>query len=153
MGFSEMSQMRRRAWLSAVIWALAAIGFCLTFFAWGGPREFASDSIRHAVGAGAVGFGFAAYWTVLWLTRQREGAPLAFDERDAWIVARANQSTLVVVLVGIFALVIGLWTAYEASGEVPVGWMWFVAYGSVILASVVSPVITLILDGRMDGGA
>jgi hypothetical protein len=56
-----------------------------------------------------------------------------------------------VVLIVIFTFYISLWTVYESGGQVPVGWMWFLAYGSVILAFVTSSVTTLILDGRMGG--
>ncbi len=151
MGIGEMSQTRVRAWLAAVIWILAGVGFFVTFFSGGGPGGLATDSIRHAAGAGALGFGFGGYWLALWFTRQRKGAPPAADERDAEIVARANQVTLVVVLVGVFSCAIGLWIAYEADGQVPVGWMWFLAYGSAILAFVTSAVAILVLDGRTSG--
>ncbi len=39
MGMGEMSQTRLRAWLAAVIWALAGVIFFLTFFSGGGPGE------------------------------------------------------------------------------------------------------------------
>ena len=151
MGLHEMSQTRIRAWLAAIIWALAGVGFFVTFFSGGGPGEFADDSHRHLAGAGALGFGFLGYWLALWFTRQREGAPPVSDERDMQVVARANQATLIVVLVGIYIFTIGLWTIYEANGQVPVGWMWFLAYGSAILAMVTSAVAILVLDGRTGG--
>jgi hypothetical protein len=146
-----MSQTRLRSWLAAVIWTLAGVGFFLTFFSGGGPEGLASDSMRHVAGAGAVAFGFLGYWIALWLTRQQEDGPPAVDERDLQVSARANQATLVVVLMVIFTFSISLWTVYESGGQVPVGWMWFLAYGSVILAFVTSSVTTLILDGRMGG--
>ena len=146
-----MSQTRLRSWLSAVIWTIAGVGFFFTFFSGGGPGGLASDSMRHVAGAGAVAFGFLGYWLALWLTRQRQGRPPAVDERDLQVSARANQATLVVVLMVIFTFSISLWTVYESGGQVPVGWMWFLAYGSVILAFVTSSVTTLILDGRMGG--
>ena len=150
MSVQPMSQTRIRAWLATAIWTLAGAGFTLTFFSGGGAGEFDTDSTRHLAGAVAIGFGFFAWWAVLWFTRQRGGTLLA-DERDFQIVARAGQATLVVVLVGIFAFTIGLWTAYEGAGMVPVGWMWFLAYGSVILASVTFAVATLVLDGSTGG--
>jgi hypothetical protein len=151
MDFSTSSQTRIRAWLALVVWSVAGVGFVATFFAGGGPGGFAVDSTRHLAGAGALAFGFFGYWSVLWFTRQRRGAPPLTDERDAEIAARANQLTLVVVLVGVFSLAIGLWIAYEGSGQVPVGWMWFLAYGSVILASLTSPIAMLVMDGRTSG--
>ena len=151
MGMGEMSQTRLRAWLAAMIWTLAGIIFFLTFFSGGGPGELDTDSTRHAAGAAALGFGFVGYWVALWLTRQRKGAPPVSDERDLQIMARANQVTLIVVLVGIYVFTISLWTVYEAGGQVPVGWMWFLAYGSAILAFVTSSMTTLVLDGRAGG--
>lgn len=143
-----MSRTRIRAWLAAGIWGVAGAGFLITFFAGGGPWTFPEESGRHLAGATALAFGFLGSWASLWLTRQRLGAPAAFDERDFAIVARANQATLVVVLVAVFAFAIGLWTRYEAAGQVPVAWLWLLAYGSIILASIAAPVATLILDAR-----
>jgi hypothetical protein len=151
MGLGDMTQTRKRAWLGAVIWTLAGIGFGVTFFMGGGPGTLPEDSQRHLAGAGALAFGFVGTWLSLWITRHRKGTPPISDERDTMILARANQATLVMVLVGIFVFSIGLWTAYEAKGWVPVGWMWFLAYGSVILSSVASAVTTLILDARTGG--
>jgi hypothetical protein len=73
------------------------------------------------------------------------------DERDVRVVLQAGQATLIIVMVGIFAFTMGLWIAYEGVGAVPVGWMWFLAYGSVILTSLAFAVSTLVLDGRMGG--
>jgi len=151
MSLSEMSQTRQRAWLAGIIWTLAGAGFLLTFFVGGGAVEFANDSARHAAGAVALAFGFGGYWAALWFTRRKEGdAPVA-DERDLQVVAQANQVTLIVVLVGIYSFTIGLWTVYESAGQVPVGWMWFLAYGCVILAFVASAATILILDARAGG--
>lgn len=151
MNLGEMSQTRLRAWLSAVIWTLAGVGFFVAFFSGGGPGEWAADSMRHFSGAVALGVGFVGHWLALWFTRQRKGRLPVSDERDLQIVAQANQVTLIVVMVGIFVFTISLWTIFEAGGQVPVGWMWFLAYGSAILAFVTSSVTTLILDGRTGG--
>jgi len=148
MGKGEMSQTRLRAWLAAVIWTLAGVIFFFSFFSGGGPGELDTDSKRHLTGAAALGFGFVGYWLALYLTRQRKGRPPVSDERDLQVLAQANQVTLIVVLVGIYVFTISLWTVYEAGGLVPVGWMWFLAYGSAILAFVTSSVTTLVLDGR-----
>lgn len=151
MDFGRSSQTRTRAWIAIVVWALAGAGFVATFFAGGGPGGFAGDSPRHMAGAGALAFGFFGYWAGLWVTRARRGSPPLTDERDAETTARANQIALIVVLLGVFSLAIGLWVAYEDRGQVPVGWMWFMAYASVILASLASPVAILVLDGRSGG--
>jgi hypothetical protein len=151
MGFSDLSQTRKRAWMAGAIWLLAGLGFTVTFFSGGGAGQFDTDSGRHLAGAVALAVGFGGYWIALWMTRRREGQGLMADERDARVAARAGQATLVVVLTCVFAFSMGLWTAYEGAGEVPVGWMWFLAYGTVILAFVVHSGATLVLDGRTAG--
>ncbi len=150
MNLQDMSQTRRRAWLAAAVWAVAGAGFSLAFFSGGGANEFAADSGRHLATAGAVGFGFMGWWAALWLTR-RHGGRVATDERDLHVAARAGQTTLVVVLVAIYAFTVGLWTLFEGAGAVPVGWMWFLAYASVILASLTNALAVLVLDRRLGG--
>lgn len=111
-------------WLRGRGRSVSGPGFGFTFFVGSGPEGFSGDSYRHLAGAGALAFGFLGYWLVLRVTRQRKGAPPIMDERDLQIQARANQATLIGVLLGIFALAIGLWVIYEGAGMVPAGWMW-----------------------------
>jgi uncharacterized membrane protein len=144
------SQTRVRAWFAVVIWALAGAGFAMVFFAWGGPSEYADDRARIVAGAVAIAFGYVGYLVAMWMTRARGGAVLS-DERDAQVVAQASRATLIVVVVSVFALSVGLWEGYREAGSVPVGWLWFLAYGVVILTSVVHGVATLVVDGRLGG--
>lgn len=149
-GVRGRSQTRVRAWSAVVIWALAGAGFTTAFFAWGGPGEYARDRGRILAGAIAIAVGYGAHYLALWMTRARGGAVLS-DERDAQVVAQASRATLIVVLVAVFALSVGLWEGYREAGSVPVGWLWFLAYGVVILTSVVHGVATLVADGRLGG--
>jgi uncharacterized membrane protein len=145
-----MSQTRLRAWWAVAVWGLAGVGFAVAFFAWGGPAEYAADRVRIVAGAVAIAFGYGGYSLAMWLTRARAGE-VAVDERDAEVVARASRATLVVVLVGVFGLSVGLWEAYRPEGAVPVGWLWFLAYGTVIAAFVVHSLATLLADARSGG--
>ena len=140
-----MSQTRLRAWLATVVWALSGAGFFLAFFSGGGVSDFDTDSRRHLLAAAAIGFGFVAYWSGLWLTRQK-GEGVVADERDFQVVARASQVTLIVVLILMFLGCITLWTVHESDGVLDVGWMWFLAYGSMVVALVTNAVMVLVFD-------
>lgn len=150
MKYQEMSLMRRNAWMVAAVWIVAGAAFLAAFFSGGGPGDFDTDSGRHLAAAAAVFCGFIAWWIGLWATRRRPNA-VVLDERDYQIMARAGQATLVVVCLLIFALTVTLWTVYEAAGAVPVGWMWFLAYATVIVAVVTNSVAILVLDSRSQG--
>lgn len=150
MSFRAMSQTRVRAWLAILAWSVAGAAFAAAFFGWGGPERYAADPTRIAAGAAAIALGYVAYLTAMWATRSRRDE-VATDERDAQVVARASRATLVVVLMGVFALSVGLWEAYRAEGAVPVGWLWFLAYGVVIATFLVHGVATLLVDARFGG--
>ncbi len=142
-----MSQTRLRAWCAAIIWTVAGAGFGLAFFARGGPEGYAGDSARILAGAVAIAAGYGGNLLATWLTRGRRGEVVA-DERDAEVVAQASRGTLVVVLMAVFALSVGLWEGYRTEGAVPVGWLWFLAYGTVITTFVVHSLATLVVDAR-----
>lgn len=145
-----LSQTRQRAWWAVVIWSVAGVGFTVAFFAWGGPAEYASDRVRIVAGAVAIALGYGGYLLAMWLTRTR-GDEVVADERDAAVLARASRATLVVVLSAVFMLSVGLWEGYRSEGAVPVGWLWFMAYGAVIVTFVVHSVATLLADARSGG--
>jgi uncharacterized membrane protein len=145
MSFMEMSQTRRRAWLATLAWTVSGFWFLAAFFSGGGAAEFDTDSGRHLLAAAAILFGFLVYWTGLWLTRQK-GDEVVADERDYQVVARASQVTLIIVLMTVFLVCTILWMVHEADGVLEVGWMWFLAYGSMVLGLVTNAILVLILD-------
>ncbi len=147
-----MSQTQARAWWAAAIWTLVGVGFAVVFFARGGPAAFGADRLRVLAGAVAIGFGYAAYSAVVLATRSRHGEVVT-DERDTVVANKATQATIIVVLVAVYGLSIGLWEGYRSEGVVPVGWLWFLAYGAVIVTFVVHAVATLVMNARHGGRA
>lgn len=147
-----MSQTQVRAWWAAVIWTLVGVGFAVVFFAQGGPAAFGADRLRVLAGAVAIGLGYAAYSAVVLTTRARHGEVVT-DERDLVVASKATQATIIVVLVAVYGLSIGLWEAYRSEGAVPVGWLWFLAYGAVIATFVVHAAATLVMNARHSGRA
>ena len=147
-----MTQSQRRSIFTIVIWCFVTCGFAAAFFGGGGPRAFGADRVRIVTSAVALGLGFGAFFLMLYLTRLRPGvAPLIVDERDEGIAARAGVITLVVVLSTVYITCILLWELHREAGCVPVGWMWFLGYGSVILTHLCYATTTLVLNRGMGG--
>ena len=51
-----------------------------------------------------------------------------------------------VLTCAVFLVCIGLWEAYREPGAVPVGWMWFLAYRTMIFVHLSTAITQLVLD-------
>ncbi len=144
-----MTQARKRAVFTFLIWGLVMAAFFVIFFLGGGAEGYHMERWRRISGAAIIVFGYLSYWLMLFLTRTRGGTlGVASDERDEDIRRRASATAFIIVLIYVFALSIFLWESHQESGFVPVGWMWFLAYSVSFAAFISSSVIALILESK-----
>jgi len=144
---TEMTQLRKRALWIVAIWTAVAAGFLTTFFGFGGVETFADSSTRVLTGAIFLAFGVFGTPVMLYLTRLQPGAEHLFsDERDDRLARKANLFGLTAVALYVFLVCIGLWEAYREPGAVPVGWMWFLAYSTMIFVHLSTAITQLVLD-------
>ena len=144
-----MTQARKRAIFTFLIWGSVMAAFAVIFFLGEGPEEYHTERWKRVAGAAIIAFGYLSYGLMLFLTRNRPGSHgVSSDERDEDIRRRANATAYIFVLIYVFALSIFLWERHQESGFVPVGWMWFLAYSMSFLAFMSSSVIALILESR-----
>lgn len=144
-----MTQARKRAIFTFLIWGSVMAAFSVIFFLGEGPERYHMERWRRLAGAAIIVFGYLSFGLMLFLTRVRPGSrSMARDERDEAINRRANATAFIVVLVYVFALSIFLWERHQESGLVPVGWMWFLAYSMSFAAFISSSVIALILESK-----
>lgn len=101
---------------------------------------------RRVVGAIFLAIGIFGTPALLYLTRKTviDGRVVA-DERDEQVARRATQAGLVCVLVYVFLTCIALWDRYQPEGAVPAGWMWVLAYSTLILAYIAPAAASLFL--------
>ncbi len=148
---SDLTLTQLQARLATGVWSIASVVIGDSFYSGGGSTDFDVARSRHLVSALAVALGYGGYWVMVWITRRRAGTVRAVDERDVHVVVRAGQSALIAVLVSVYVVTIGLWIVYEDAGSVPVGWMWFLAYGTIILAFLAYAISTIVVDGWTRG--
>jgi hypothetical protein len=146
-----MTQARKRAVFTFLIWGSVMAAFSVIFFLGEGPERYALERWRRLAGAAIIAGGYILYILMNFLTRTRPGGDVDRDERDEGIRMRANAVAFVVVLVYVFALSIFLWERHQDGGFVPVGWMWFLAYSTSFAAFISSSVIALILESKASG--
>ena len=142
-----MTQSRLRILLALAIWLICAIGFSATVVSQGGPATYADDSARRVIGAAFLAFGIFGAPVMRLLTRGKPGAgSTPRDERDERIGAKATNIGMIVVALVVFAGSIALWETYRDAGCVPVGWMWVMAYATLILSNLAPAIVGLALD-------
>lgn len=150
---SNLSLTQLRAWLSAGLWSLVAIGFAVAFFAGGGSADFHIDHRRYLATTVAILLGYAGHFIMMFVTGRKAGGGRAIDERDVHVLARAGQAALIIYLVGQYLVSYGLWTVYEPAGSVPVGWLYLLAAAAPVLGSLVYAIATIVIDRWTRGTA
>ena len=147
-----MTQSKTRARYGLGIWGVVTVSFALVFFLGGGAATYADDSMRMLAAAIILATGFVGYIGMLYRTREKADLKARIrDERDLEIARQANETALVAVLVFVFAISIALFLAYETSGSLPVGWMWFLAYATACFGLLTQAITTLALHREMSG--
>ncbi|MCW8926427.1 MAG: hypothetical protein OQJ84_09235 [Xanthomonadales bacterium] len=148
-----MSLARKSAVVVCTVWSLVALGSCV-IFATTGVSQLSTDAgqgARTAIAAlllaGLATNGVVS--TLAWRGRKRG----QLDERDAAVALRASQATLIALAAIIYAACIGLYVAHEDAGVLPAGWLYILAYGIVVVVSLVHSIALLVVDigGRVDG--
>ena len=148
-----MTMGRKLALLTIAMWGLVGLGFGISFFGFGGPATYPDEGTRRTVGGIFLAFGLLGFPIVRHLVRRFAGEGIVEDERDERIGRVANEAGFITVLIFVFLISIGLWEVYEEGGSVPVGWMWFLAYASVIVGHLSTSIATLVVDLQMSGHA
>lgn len=133
-----MTQSTRRATGRLLIWVPVLAVFLAVFFGGGGPARYAGDRIRIVAAAAVLAAGYLAFFIMMTATRSRcAGSRPVRDERDDRIESKATAASLGISLAYVFVVSIGLWIVFQEGGSVPTGWMWFLAYTTVILSMIV----------------
>ena len=146
------TQSQSRARYALGIWSFVSVVFGLIFFLGGGPATFSDDSIRKGSAAFILGAGFIGQVSVIYLTREKSNtSPLIRDERDLEIARQANEVALVGVLVFVYVVCIALFLSYENTGNLPIGWTWFLAYITGCFGLIAQAIATLVLHNKMSG--
>jgi len=148
-----MSFARKQSIISCAVWLVISVFFVLVFFS-SSVESFTEQGRKWSrlLIAAVILPGYLLNIVVLqWSRRARKEGDL--DERDEAIARQASEATMVILAVLVFAFSIGLYEVYREAGAVPVGWLYFMAYGSMSLISLVHPAVTLALDfgGKVDG--
>jgi hypothetical protein len=139
----------KRAVFSAAIWTTVTVIFLFTAFAGDGPAGLEEGASRRNLIAGCLAAGIVGHLLLTYRTRERrDGDSVLVDERDRELVRKGSQFAFAATAIGVFLGCIALDDAYQTTGCVPVGWVWFVGYGGWILSYLSPAIATIILYAR-----
>jgi len=148
-----MSLARKHSIVLCSIWFAILVSFCVVFFSTG--IDSFSDVERKGGRLSVATIILPGYLiSFLLFHRARKGRKKGeMDERDQVIERKASEVSLIIILLIVYASSTGLYESYREAGAVPVGWMYFMAYGSIAFISFLQPAISLIIDygGLTDG--
>ena len=148
-----MTQSTQRAKWKIIIWSVVLVALLVLFFGGGGPGGFAHDRRRIVTVALLFAAGYAAFYSMLGVTRKKREGGLNRDERDEMFESKAAGVTLVIVLAYVYLLCLALWAYFQGDGSVPAGWMWFLAYSTMFLGMILHGIFTLLLAaGKVGNG-
>jgi hypothetical protein len=150
-----MTQLKKQAIWSLLIWGVVLVAEVTIFFSGGGPTAFLEGESKTTLTRVFISAGFIFYFSMLFLTRIRTGVqPLVKDERDELIAKRAYSISFHTLLGYVFLLSSFLYGFYKGIHEIKlisVGWMWFLALSSLLVGFISNAIATLVLDARMSG--
>lgn len=148
-----MSLARKIAVISGTVWLVIGIASTLLVVD-SGLEDLVSPAGDHTrlILAAIILPGYLIGFALIWWTRKGRRAG-EIDERDKIVERRATEIVAIVVLLTIFLVSIGLYEAYADYGAVPVGWLYIMAYGSIVWVSFLHPILRLVIDlsGTIDG--
>ena len=141
----------KRAVVSSASWMTVAVIYLFAAFAGDGPAGLEKGEGRRNLIAVCLGVGIVSHLALFHLTRERKDSErVLVDERDREVRRQASHVAFIVTAVAVFLGCIVLDDRFQASGCVPVGWVWFLGYGGWILAYLAEALATVVCYGRAD---
>lgn len=144
-----MSSKLKQSIIHLAIWSVVAIGFILVFSRSGSITGWKDNRIEKIILTFLflTGFGGDAILGIIF--RKKNNETLS-SEKDEAVKGKAIEASYIITLVYVFLVTISIYTKYENSGMVHVGWLWFIAYSLVIMANISGSICSIILYKKLD---
>jgi len=139
-----MSKLMKITFIQVCAWSIVAISMIIIFTNHGTIDNWGDNTTKTVLLAFLFFVGYATHFTTLLIEKSKRWG-FKKDERDLAIQSKAVNIGFIIVLLYIFILSISLYIKYETAGTMPVGWVWFIAYSTVVIANLSVTVPSLLL--------
>jgi len=117
-----------------IIWSMVAIVMLVVVSMPGTIKNWGDNALKTVLLGALVFLGYGSDFAFQLSSRSKRWG-YQKDERDRHINTKAVNFSMIALLLYIFIFSITLYTVYESAGALPVGWMWILAYSSIVEAN------------------
>lgn len=122
--------------IQVITWSMVAVGMGLIFISGDTIGEWGDNKTKTVLLAILFILGYGTDFIIRLIEKSKRWG-LKRDERDKTVQYQALSVGFVLLMLYIFVLCIGLYVHYEESGYIPVAWVWFIAYSTIVVANLV----------------
>lgn len=142
-----MNRMIRFNVFHLMLWSVVAAGFLAVFLGFNAIANWGDNALKTVLLALLFVIGFGGDF----LLRRRFKD--AGDDAVGYEALRlkAMEISYILSLLYVFLAAISIYTRYEASGLVPVGWLWFLAYSLILVVHISASCAILFLHWKQKG--
>lgn len=129
-----MSKLVKTTVIHVVVWSIAAIGMVIIFTLPRTITDWGDNRLATVLLAVLIAAGLGVDLFLRIYQRSKKHGFMR-DERDHYMQGKAVSAGFLITILYIFILSISLYIKYENLGTMPVGWVWFIAYSTIIAAN------------------
>lgn len=138
-----MSKLMKINIIQVTTWSIVAIGVLVIFLLPGTIEHWGDNKLKTVLLALLFLVGFTIDFIFRMYERSQKWG-FKRDERDMMIQSKALSTGFIILVIYIFIISIGLYTKYEAEGFMPIGWVWLIAYSTIVVANLSVGISSLI---------
>lgn len=142
-----MSKLVKFSIIQLCIWTMVGIGMGIVFASSSVSSTWADHPVKTVLLAILFLIGFGTDF-VLRIIEGSKKWGFKRDERDMAIQSRAMSYGFLFIVLYIFVIAMFLFMTYETVGSVPVGWVWFMAYSTIVVSNLSVGILSLIYYSR-----
>ncbi len=130
-----MSKAMRSTLIHLSAWLIVGILMSMIFINPDTIKNFGDNKTKTLLLSALIGIGYLSN-LVDYRMQKSKRYGYKKDERDFFVQSKATSFSFIIVAIYVYALATGLYTYYEKSKFVPIGWIWFLAYSLIVVAHV-----------------
>ena len=129
-----MSKLMKANIAHTIMWTAVAVGLAVIFCMPNTIANWGDNRVKTVLLAILFLFGFATDFALSLIEKSKKRG-FKRDERDDKVQSQAIFKAFVVVVLYIYIVSMTLYIIYENVNVMPVGWVWFMAYSTIVVAN------------------